>query len=363
MGRKKRTAADAVAVHHDYHAVAGGVSAALPPPPPPMPPSSYMTLDPYGRPIMPPPPPPMPMPPQHQHQQQIQQDYGMKRARADDDDAAAAAAGDTSSERQSYPVKKYRPDSYYRSIEAFTRYTKAHRMLDASYVKWNQGGGTPEKPIVFGIRIAGSYLSWGRGKTRDAAIDAAIRAAFALVAAHGYDDFTLNEDCFMEEPFDAPVLAPMPPPPPPPPPPYMVPPPLPPGMPPNFMVPPGLPPSSMGGFGMPPPPLNAEDSLIPQPLAPSADLAVASTVVVDGGVTNTNAVGLTAQSSNKPLLVVGNTAGKDETKKSGGASGSNLVFSGGELDDNGEELSMEEIRIKVPRYWNMVLRALTSKKQ
>lgn len=374
MGRKKRTAADAVAVHHGYHAVGGGgVSAALPPPPPPppMPPTSYMALDPYGRPIMPPPPPPMPMPPQPQQHQQMQHDYVVKRARTDDDDtaAAAAAAVDTSSsERQSYPVKKYRPDSYYRSIESFTRYTKAHRMLDASYVKWNQGGGTPEKPIVFGIRIAGSYLSWGRGKTRDAAIDAAIRAAFALVAAHGYDDFTLNEDCFTEEPFDAPVLAPMPPPPPPPPPPYMVPPPLPPGMPPNFMVPPGLPPSSSMGYTMPPPPLNADENLIPQPLAPSADLAVASTVVVDGGVTNTSSttasklVGLTAQSSNKPLLVVGNAV-KDDTKKASGASGSNLVFSGGELDDNGEELSMEEIRIKVPRYWNMVLRALTSKKQ
>jgi len=37
------------------------------------------------------------------------------------------------------------------------------------------------------------------------------------VAAHGYDDFTLNEDCFTEEPFDVPVVAAMPPPPPPPP--------------------------------------------------------------------------------------------------------------------------------------------------
>ena len=57
-------------------------------------------------------------------------------------------------------------------------------------------------PSRFGIRIAGSFLSWGRGKTRDAAIDAAIRAAFALVAAHGYDDYTMTEDCFTEEPVD-----------------------------------------------------------------------------------------------------------------------------------------------------------------
>jgi hypothetical protein len=60
---------------------------------------------------------------------------------------------------------------------------------------------------------------WGRGKTRDAAIDAAIRAAFALVAAHGYDDFTLTDDCFIEDPYNVvPVSIPPPPPPPPPPP-------------------------------------------------------------------------------------------------------------------------------------------------
>ena len=367
MGRKKRSAPDAVG--------GGGTVAPPPLPPPPLPPTAYaMTLDPYGRPVMPPPPPPPMIPPPELHQQQqhhMQQNYGMnpsaKRTRTDADDNNDAAA-DSSGERQSYPVKKYRPDSYYRSIEAFTRYTKAHRMLDAAYVKWTGGGGSFDKPIVFGIRIAGSYLSWGRGKTRDAAIDAAIRAAFALVAAHGYDDFTLNEDCFTEEPFDAPMLAPMPPPPPPPPPPpYMIPPPLPPGMPPNFMLPPVLPPSS---YAMPPPPSINADDLIPQPLAPSADLAVASTVVLDGNTTSTASklVGLTTASSQstKPLssIIGGNATVKEDTtnKKSGGG-GSNLVFSGDEVDEQGEELSMEEIRIKVPRYWNMVLRALTSQKQ
>lgn len=340
MGRKKRSAPDSVAVQHDYH----GGGGAVPPPPPP---TAYMTLDPYGRPVMPPPPPPL-IQMQHQMHKEYESNPSEKRSRTEDENDDAV---DSSSERQSYPVKKYRPDSYYRSIEAFTRYTKAHRMLDAAYVKWTQGGSTVEKPVVFGIRIAGSYLSWGRGKTRDAAIDAAIRAAFALVAAHGYDDFTLNDDCFTEEPFDAP-MAPMPPPPPPPP--FMVPPPLPPGMPPNFMVPPGLPPS----FAMPPPPLNADDNLIPQPLAPSADLAVASTVVVDG-ITTTNTVSKLV--GPKSLSVVGNAV-REDTKKSG-ASGSNLVFSGGEVDEQGEELSMEEIRIKVPRYWKMVLRAFTSQKQ
>ena len=81
--------------------------------------------------------------------------------------------------------------------------------------------------------MAGAFLSWGRGKTRDAAIDACIRAAFALVAAHGYDDYAMTDDCFTEEPSNVQMMAPIPPPPPPPPgvaplPPGMAPP-LPPG--------------------------------------------------------------------------------------------------------------------------------------
>jgi len=94
----------------------------------------------------------------------------------------------TTSKEESYSVKKYRPEKAYRSIEAFAKYTKIHRMLDATYVRFPHGG-TAEKPYVFATRIAGSNLSWGRGKTRDAAIDAAVRAAFFLVQAHGYTDF------------------------------------------------------------------------------------------------------------------------------------------------------------------------------
>jgi NADH dehydrogenase [ubiquinone] 1 alpha subcomplex assembly factor 6 len=55
---------------------------------------------------------------------------------------------DNNNEEESYLVKKYRPDSYYRSIEAFSKYTKSHRMFDASYVRWTEGGETPEKPHV-----------------------------------------------------------------------------------------------------------------------------------------------------------------------------------------------------------------------
>lgn len=76
-------------------------------------------------------------------------------------------------------------------------------------------GATPSSPIVFSIIINGQALSWGRGKNKDVAIDNACRAAFALVAAHGYE-FDLNEDCLTSEPME--ILNTQPPPPPPPPP-------------------------------------------------------------------------------------------------------------------------------------------------
>ena len=113
-----------------------------------------------------------------------------------------------------YKVKTYRADKNYASMEAFVRYTKAHRMLDASYIRWNTGV-TPEKPFVFSTRVGGTDLGWGRGKSREAAMDCAVRAAFALVNAHGYKNFILDDDCLMQPPQDS---APPPPPPPPPPP-------------------------------------------------------------------------------------------------------------------------------------------------
>mmetsp|Transcript_17647 Transcript_17647/g.42947 ORF Transcript_17647/g.42947 Transcript_17647/m.42947 type:complete len:378 (+) Transcript_17647:140-1273(+) len=150
---------------------------------------------------------------------------------------------------ESYLVKKYRATKIYASMEAFVKYTKSHRMLDASYVRWKTGS-TTEKAFVFSTRVGGVDLGWGRGKTREAAMDCAVRATFALVAAHGYNNFPLDDDCMTELPKDAPPPPPPPPPPLPPglhahhPPPYhhgavpphpgMPPPPLPPGIPPQY---------------------------------------------------------------------------------------------------------------------------------
>jgi len=110
------------------------------------------------------------------------------------------------------------------------------------------------------------------------AIDNACRAAFALVAAHGYE-YDLNEDCLTSEPMEILSVQPPPPPPPPPlpvslpPPPSMGGPPLPPGLPPPPMgMAPPLPPSS----SIPPP--NTAAVLIPQPKAMDSTLASASSV-------------------------------------------------------------------------------------
>ena len=109
-------------------------------------------------------------------------------------------------------MKKYRPIVSYRSIDAFARYTKSHRMSDAAYVRLSPaaGYGTPDRPYVVCARIGGQPLSWGRGRTRDSAIDCACRAAFALVAAHGYQDFEMDEDCLTTEPVPGPPPPPGP---------------------------------------------------------------------------------------------------------------------------------------------------------
>lgn len=335
MGRKKRSAAASAADE-----VTQSVVYAPPPP---------AALDQYGRPL----PPPMPPPPIHN----LPDGAGAgKRQRVD---------GDVSDngERTTYPVKKYRPDSYYRSIEAFQKYTKSHRM-DAAYVKWTGGGATPEKPEVYGIRISGSFLSWGRGKTRDAAIDAAIRAAFALVAAHGYNDFPLTDDCFTEEPVAKVILAPIPPPPPP----HMLPPgaaPPPPGFPPGLpppsfaIPPPGAPPN----FSMPPPP--ADSVMIPQPTAPKVEVAVASSVgsVIPTASSIGSSLAKPTAINIKPVqsttIIPTGTSATSNLKESK----NKLVFSGEDVDAAGEELSMEELRMRVPRYWNSTFKALVKRKE
>jgi len=236
---------------------------------------------------------------------------------------------------ESYLVKKYRAEKSYAAMDAFVKYTKSHRMLDAAYVRWNKGV-TAEKPFVFSTRVGGIDLGWGRGKTREAAMDCACRAAFALVGAHGYKGFTLDEDCLMEAPVD------LPPPPPPPPlaPPLPGMPPPPPGVPPPYGLPPppGVPPPLPPGV----PPLATD--LIPQPIMVPNQAPVATTVATSVSVNeSSSAVTLNLSNSNKP-----------PPKRKQLKGGLTLIF---DPDEGEEEYSMEEKRASLGRYQKMLSRA------
>ena len=228
-------------------------------------------------------------------------------------------------------------------MEAFVKYTKSHRMLDASYVRWS-AGVTPEKPFVFSTRVGGQDLGWGRGKTRDAAIDCATRAAFALVGAHGYRNFPLDDDCLAEAPQD-----PLPPPPPPPPPLPMGMPPLPGGLPP----PPGayvgglpLPPV---GTLLPPPPPPVE---LPQPqLIPNhAPTAIATPSLVSNEKSTNVSLNFSKLSQNEATAAATSSTSNNRKTIKGGLT---LVFSP-ETDDANEEC-MEEKRASLPRYLKMLV--------
>lgn len=273
---------------------------------------------------------------------------------------------------ESFLVKKYRPDRIYAAMEAFVKYTKSHRMSDASYVRWNKGI-TTEKPHVFSTRVGGVDLGWGRGKAREAAMDCACRAAFALVSAHGYNNFPLDDDCLMQPPVD------LPPPPPPPPPPGV----LPPGMPP--MMPPGLPPMPYTNGGampppqpnMPPPPAGMPPlppGMPPQPpppSLPSADLipqaqivsTVAPTASSLSGTATTLTLAASAGSEGLSSLSMSlsgqvgasiNSAAKVKKKLKGGLT---LVYDPGEGE---EEMTMEEMRASLPRYQKLLRMAVKS---
>lgn len=235
---------------------------------------------------------------------------------------------------ESYLVRKYRPEKHYDAMDAFTKYTKAHRMLDATYMRWDNGSAETEhsdKPFVFCIKVGGVELGWGRGRSREIAMDNACRAVFALVNAHGYKNFPMNEDCFTEAPRT--VSAPPPPPPPPPLPSHMAGvgfpllPPLPTG------VLPPVPPNSL-------PPVS---DLIPQPDAIRMQAApVATSVAAHVGAS-------TASGTSAPSFSLSPPPKRKELK-----GGLTLIYNPEE--DDGMELTMEERRASLSRYQSMIKR-------
>jgi NADH dehydrogenase [ubiquinone] 1 alpha subcomplex assembly factor 6 len=231
---------------------------------------------------------------------------------------------------ESFLVKKYRPSKHFRCIEAFQRYTKNHRMTDASFTQIDppNRGATADKKHVYCTRIGGSDLSWGRGVTRDIAIDNACRAAFALVAAHGYTDFDTNEDCLTVEPMTLYQEAPVP---------------LPP--PPQGVGIPGVPPP------MPPvaPPVPVAPALIPQAKVLSDTVAVASAV---GGAVESFSVANDA----KPAATAPVSLSLDgKRKEASSPSDFSKKIKGGltllyDAEKDGEILTMEMRRAKLNKY-------------
>jgi hypothetical protein len=283
---------------------------------------------------------------------------------------------------ESYSVKKYRCKGHFRVIEAFQRYTKNHRMSDATFtvVSPPKRGATPSAPVVFCARIGGADLAWGRGKTRDIAIDNACRAAFALVAAHGYTDFECNEDCLTVEPTE--ILNEVAPPPPLPPPVPGALPPLPPGVPPPLpgypLPPPGVPPQMGGnrfppipGVGPPlpgvfPPKVNEGVTLIPQAKSLSSQVAVPSVISKDqqpvgtgNGTGAGTGIGANAStngnsSTKAPLSLSLEKKGKAPPTSSTGfrkkiKGGLTLLYDT-EADGDGKIISMEMRRASLDKY-------------
>lgn len=256
---------------------------------------------------------------------------------------------------EKYPVKKYRPDRNFSAMDAFVKYTKSHRMTDAAYVRWD-AGETPEKPFVFACRVGGINLGWGRGKTRDSAIDAACRAAFSLVSAHGYNHFPIDDDCLTTEPID--VVLPPPPPPPPPPPVGM--PPLPPGMPPGFAppLPQGVPPSGLPP-GYPPAVVPPASDLIPQPKVADASLPVASSL--SGSMAaSSSAAGPQDRTVPVSLSLTASTTAPPPAPESSSRrklkGGLTLAF---DPDSDGpDETCMEERRASLDRYQKLLAKAI-----
>ena len=239
----------------------------------------------------------------------------------------------SSSSTQCYPIKKYRADKIYPSMDLFLRYTKTHKMVsDAVYEEHSHSGGgaTDEKPLVFRVRIGSHVLGYGRGATRDEAIDHAIRASFYLVQAHGYDTnhvLEMNEHCLTKEPEKPTVMIQsnggvgghlFPPPPPPP-----------------LGPPPASAPNGHNGQ-VQSNVIVQQPTAIPQPQMLSSSI-VAPTATVKAAAPVQIAIAATTAST----LNTNTNAWKSRV-----ASSSNMVFETNPEDDE----CMEEMRAKLPKY-------------
>lgn len=241
------------------------------------------------------------------------------------------------------------------------------------------------KTEVWACTLSNEPIGYGRGKSRDHAINNACISSMQILRSPGWQDIVLNDDCCTQQGgFSAPVMNAFAPPPPmgmgmggmvmmPPPgalpPPGLMPPPpmgmapgmLPPGMPPPMMggIPPpfamigGVPPPMMGGIpppimcGIPPPngipPPGLPPASVPPPAQPVQSGAPPPAVVQPPS--SNPPVAPPAAAVAKPTTTVFGGATKKSVKltMNAGKPNSNLVF----FD---EDECMEEKRATLSRY-------------
>merc|ERR1740124_1242298 len=82
--------------------------------------------------------PPRPQQQQLQHPSSSPHEPSQKRPKSSTPPPPPPTSTTTQSKPQSYLVKKYRPQSQHRPIDAFQRYTKSHRMTDATFATIEQ---------------------------------------------------------------------------------------------------------------------------------------------------------------------------------------------------------------------------------
>ena len=111
-------------------------------------------------------------------------------------------------------------------------------------------------------------------------------------------------------------------------------------------------------MGMPPPPPGVAPpsfgtEVIPQPALPAAQVSVASTIAHASAIGDGQAaVSLSTSGS----AVASSNPAPPPARSSGG-----LVFDGKAVDVDGAEMSLEELRTKVPSCWSRCIRALTTR--
>jgi hypothetical protein len=104
---------------------------------------------------------------------------------------------------ESYVAATYQTRTKYRrNIAAFLEFTRCFPIFEARYVRFQYGIGTREKSHVFAVRPMHTHqdFAWGRGRCRDEAIDAAIRATFHLLQIPLCAAFPMDDDCLLSRP-------------------------------------------------------------------------------------------------------------------------------------------------------------------